>query len=110
MARVWPRAASCSQYFLQEESVHVNLPPIEEQERLLNLYFTYVHPVFPVVHKSHFLAQFNARYACLTYCLYCQMLSQLLFCSKNWSVLTSQVGMNALTFAYPQPANGREPR
>jgi len=40
--------------------VHVNLPPIEEQERLLQLYFTYVHPVFPVVHKSLFMAQFNA--------------------------------------------------
>jgi hypothetical protein len=62
MARVWPRAASCTQYSLQEESVQVNLPAIDEQERLLELYFTYVHPVFPVVHKSHFMAQFNARY------------------------------------------------
>jgi len=60
MARVWPHAASCSQYFLQEESVSVKLPPVEEQGRLLNLYFTYVHPMFPVVNKSLFMTQFNA--------------------------------------------------
>jgi len=59
MARVWPHAASCSQYFLQEENVPVKLPPVEEQERLLNLYFTYVHPMFPVVNKSLFMKQFN---------------------------------------------------
>lgn len=62
MARVWPHAVNCVQYYLQEEEdLPVNLPPIEEQERLLGLYFTYAHPVFPVVHKGHFLSQFNAR-------------------------------------------------
>lgn len=30
------------------------LPPREEQERLLGLYFTYVQPSFPVVHKKAF--------------------------------------------------------
>jgi hypothetical protein len=77
MARVWPRAASCSQYSQQEESVPVNLPPIEEQERLLMLYFTYVHPVFPVVNKSQFMTQFNARCACYIYYLFHQFLTHL---------------------------------
>ncbi|TFY75036.1 hypothetical protein EWM64_g8976, partial [Hericium alpestre] len=57
MARVWPPAA---QRFIAEESVNVNLPPVEVQRHLLNLYFTYVHPVFPVVHKTHFWLQFEA--------------------------------------------------
>ncbi|KXN89712.1 Nitrogen assimilation transcription factor nirA [Leucoagaricus sp. SymC.cos] len=30
------------------------LPPRNEQERLLQLYFTFVHPSFPVVHKKAF--------------------------------------------------------
>jgi hypothetical protein len=74
MARVWPRAASCSQYSQQEESVHIQLPPIEEQERLLRLYFTYVHPVFPVVNKSQFMAQFISRCACHTHYVFCRFL------------------------------------
>lgn len=62
MARVWPQALNCSRYFLREDDVDVELPSFEEQERLLNLYFTYVHPVFPVVHKAQFMETFNARY------------------------------------------------
>ena len=61
MARVWPQAVNCGTYFLQEEDIPVDMPNIAEQERLINLYFTYVHPAFPVVHKEQFIAQFNAR-------------------------------------------------
>lgn len=61
MARVWPQAVNCGNYFLQEEDIPVDMPDIVEQERLIELYFTYVHPAFPVVHKGHFIAQFNAR-------------------------------------------------
>jgi hypothetical protein len=31
------------------------LPPREMQETLLSLYFAHVHPVFPIIHKAHFL-------------------------------------------------------
>ncbi|KAG6873206.1 hypothetical protein C0995_001560 [Termitomyces sp. Mi166 len=34
---------------------------ISLQDRLLDLYFNYVHPMFPVLHKSRFLAQYNLR-------------------------------------------------
>lgn len=61
MARVWPHAVNCNQYYLQEEDLHVDLPPFDEQERLLGLYFTYAHPVFPVVHKGHLMSLFYAR-------------------------------------------------
>jgi hypothetical protein len=30
------------------------MPPPDVQRHLLDLYFVYVHPVFPVVHKSLF--------------------------------------------------------
>ncbi|KAJ2357243.1 hypothetical protein GGF43_001582 [Coemansia sp. RSA 2618] len=33
------------------------MPEIDEQIRLLSLYFRYVHPVFPILHKSHFLGR-----------------------------------------------------
>lgn len=70
MSRVWPGpgvvpATSCMTMSWQEEeaagAVKVDLPDIAEQERLLSLYFTYVHPVFPVVHKKHFWSEFSAR-------------------------------------------------
>jgi hypothetical protein len=93
MARFWPRAASCSQYFREEESVQVTMPPIEEQERLLRLYFTYVHPEFPVVHKALFLAQFNARYPFHTTVHFAAFLLQFWMYSKLRSVLLSQIGM-----------------
>lgn len=69
MSRVWPGVlppASCMAMSWQEEeavgAVKVDLPEVTEQERLLHLYFTYVHPVFPVVHKAHFWSEFNARW------------------------------------------------
>ncbi len=40
----------------------VNLPDIATQDNLINLYFTYVHPCFPVVHKSGFLSAYYKRY------------------------------------------------
>src|SRR5882762_2504692 len=99
MARFWPRAASCSQYFREEESVQVNMPPIEEQERLLRLYFTYVHPEFPVVHKALFLTQFNARYPFHTIVHFAAFLLQFWMYSKLRFVLLSQIGMTELTHA-----------
>ncbi|KAH9044579.1 fungal-specific transcription factor domain-containing protein [Lactarius pseudohatsudake] len=51
MARVWPPAVN---QFIPEENVDVTMPPPDVQRHLLSLYFVYVHPVFPVVHKSLF--------------------------------------------------------
>ena len=39
------------------------MPSPETQQYLLNLYFTYVHPFYPVIHKQEFLQKYNARYA-----------------------------------------------
>ena len=41
------------------EREHIALPPLATQEHLINLYFAYVHPFFPVVHKRRFLEEFG---------------------------------------------------
>ena len=44
----------------EEEDVEVQMPSPETQKFLLQLYFTYVHPFYPVIHKQDFLYQYNA--------------------------------------------------
>ncbi|KAI0719947.1 fungal-specific transcription factor domain-containing protein [Cerioporus squamosus] len=44
----------------EEEDVEVQMPPPEMRHYLLQLYFTYVHPFFPVVHKQDFLHHYKA--------------------------------------------------
>ncbi|KDQ57049.1 hypothetical protein JAAARDRAFT_194232 [Jaapia argillacea MUCL 33604] len=44
----------------EEETVDVKLPPIETQDRLTDLFFTYFHPSFPVLHKPHFFAEYTS--------------------------------------------------
>jgi hypothetical protein len=61
MARVWPPAEHGAAYLLRENDLKVQLPPAEIQDHLIDLYFTYVHPVIPVVHKAHFMAEYQAR-------------------------------------------------
>ncbi|KAI0778344.1 fungal-specific transcription factor domain-containing protein [Trametes elegans] len=46
----------------EEEEVEVRMPSPEMQYHLLQLYFTYVHPFFPVVHKQDFLYHYNSLY------------------------------------------------
>ncbi|KAJ7070780.1 fungal-specific transcription factor domain-containing protein [Mycena amicta] len=58
MARVWPPIKDPSQ-LIQEEDLDIELPPQHIQEHLLQLYFAYVHPVFPLVHKTRFLTEYN---------------------------------------------------
>ncbi|PCH33995.1 hypothetical protein WOLCODRAFT_87174 [Wolfiporia cocos MD-104 SS10] len=41
-----------------EDQADMPLPPIDVQNHLVSLYFTYVHPFFPVIHKQHFLENF----------------------------------------------------
>ncbi|KAL4241803.1 Transcriptional Regulatory Element [Abortiporus biennis] len=40
---------------------HIALPPLHIQDHLVKLYFAYVHPSFPVVHKRHFLIEFEQQ-------------------------------------------------
>ncbi|EMD41895.1 hypothetical protein CERSUDRAFT_120801 [Gelatoporia subvermispora B] len=42
-----------------ENDSRVTLPPVEIQDHLIDLYFTYVHPVFPLLHKSTFLQEYR---------------------------------------------------
>jgi hypothetical protein len=103
MARIWPQAVNCAQYYLQEEDLTVHLPPIDEQERLLDLYFTYAHPVFPVLHKDHFMSQFNAR--CVRPIVICVsgVLPRRWTCSKNRYISKVLTSITALIFE-PFPA------
>ncbi|KIY50437.1 hypothetical protein FISHEDRAFT_64668 [Fistulina hepatica ATCC 64428] len=62
MARVWPPSKDQAKLLAsQEEDVAVDLPPLATQEHLLGLYFTYIHPIFPAVHQSRFLSEYNAQ-------------------------------------------------
>ncbi|KAF7337482.1 Zn(2)-C6 fungal-type domain-containing protein [Mycena sanguinolenta] len=60
MARVWPPIKDPSE-LVYEENMEIELPPVHVQEHLLQLYFTYIHPVFPVLHKTRFLTEYNTR-------------------------------------------------
>lgn len=44
--------------FDAENDPRIALPSLDIQRHLVQLYFIYVHPFFPVIHKSHFLANF----------------------------------------------------
>ncbi|KAF5385325.1 hypothetical protein D9615_001196 [Tricholomella constricta] len=59
MSRVWP--ASMLRRNFQEHNFNIPLPPVHVQDRLLDLYFNYVHPMFPVLHKTRFLTEYNFR-------------------------------------------------
>jgi hypothetical protein len=61
MARVWPPSRfGFSSYPLSQQSI--DLPPQDTQDSLLELYFTNIHPTFPVLHKTRFLTEYNARF------------------------------------------------
>ncbi|KAJ3895160.1 fungal-specific transcription factor domain-containing protein [Lentinula edodes] len=62
MARVWPPSKDFAALTVQEDDIVVELPPIHIQDHLIDLYFTYIHPVFPVIHKNRFLSEYKARY------------------------------------------------
>lgn len=60
MARHWPRAEEDTAQLLQEKPEDVTMPPLHVQEHLVDLYFTYMHPIFPVIHKAQFLVEWTA--------------------------------------------------
>ena len=57
--RKWPHARDDVAHLLQEEH-DVPMPPMHVQERLVDLYFTYMHPSLPMIHKAQFLADWKA--------------------------------------------------
>ncbi|KAL1740837.1 fungal-specific transcription factor domain-containing protein [Schizophyllum fasciatum] len=62
MARVWPPAKNqVIASPAEEDDVEVTLPPQEVQDELLELYFSYIHPIFPTIHKDRFLSEYNLR-------------------------------------------------
>ena len=42
----------------RQADIHVQLPSMEVQHHLIDLYFSWVHPFFPVIHKQQFLSGF----------------------------------------------------
>jgi hypothetical protein len=65
MAEVWPGTGYPQQH--QEQDVQIPLPPSHVQDRLIELYFDYVHPMFPVLHKPRFLVEYNLRLVVSTF-------------------------------------------
>ncbi|KAF8153056.1 fungal-specific transcription factor domain-containing protein [Crassisporium funariophilum] len=59
-ARVWPPLPSGSTALNGEDEFVSQLPASQVQENLLDLYFSYVHPSFPVIHKSSFFESYKA--------------------------------------------------
>lgn len=62
-ARVWPPLPSGSTALSGEDEFVSELPSTEVQEHLLDLYFVYVHPSFPIIHKQAFFDSYAAGYA-----------------------------------------------
>ncbi|TIA81811.1 hypothetical protein E3P92_02325 [Wallemia ichthyophaga] len=60
---IWPASHELKK-LSQTEVVELSgaklcLPDMQVQEKLIELYFSYVHPVLPIIHKSWFLQNFN---------------------------------------------------
>jgi len=52
------------------QSMSHSLLPIDEQDHLLHLYFTHVHPSFPVIHKAAFWDAWNNWFILLFFFLF----------------------------------------
>ncbi|KAF8062419.1 fungal-specific transcription factor domain-containing protein [Lyophyllum atratum] len=60
-ARVWPPLPSSASTAMNGEDEYARrLPEQSVQEHLLELYFKYVHPILPLVHKRSFFEAFKA--------------------------------------------------
>jgi hypothetical protein len=60
-ARIWPPLPPTERSQLTKEDGEfvAPMPPLEEQERLLDLYWKYVHTALPIVYKQSFLENFR---------------------------------------------------
>ena len=61
-AGVWPRAPPRHDRWEWEAHERARLPSKEDQQELLDLYFAYVHPVLPVMHRKQFWCDFRGEY------------------------------------------------
>jgi hypothetical protein len=61
-ARVWPPLPSGSTALNGDDEYACRLPEPAMQDHLLDLYFTYVHPSIPVVHKRAFFEAYKTGY------------------------------------------------
>lgn len=61
MARTKPYAPSGLARILdvEEEEIKVDMPSAAHQQLLIDLYFLYVHPSLPVIHKATFLKEYE---------------------------------------------------
>lgn len=63
MARTWPPAdEDLSDLRSATADVDVPMPTLDHQDLLVDLYFTYVHPVLPVIHRQSFMSQYQAQW------------------------------------------------
>ena len=60
---VWPPLPKGHALAEPDDALPISLPDAQSQEGLLELYFTYVHPSLPVLHKQAFLEDFRLGYA-----------------------------------------------
>ena len=61
-ARVWPPLPPTERTQSKKcEEDSTSLPPLNEQEKLLDLYWKYVHTALPIIHKQSFLESFQRR-------------------------------------------------
>lgn len=56
---VWPPLPKGHAFAEPDDALPISLPDAQSQEGLLELYFTYVHPSLPVLHKQAFLDDFR---------------------------------------------------
>ncbi|KAI0351048.1 hypothetical protein OH77DRAFT_1593133 [Trametes cingulata] len=64
MAKYWPGPGPDGRLLVEETGAHVQLairmPPPHVQDRLLEVYFTYINTAVPVVDEESFMAQYKA--------------------------------------------------
>ncbi|TFK29468.1 hypothetical protein FA15DRAFT_752599 [Coprinopsis marcescibilis] len=66
-ARVWPPTGPVASSIPEDDEFSRQLPPDHVQQRLLDLYFRFIHSAFPVIHKrSFFDAYKNSHQRSLT--------------------------------------------
>ncbi|KDQ63123.1 hypothetical protein JAAARDRAFT_367704 [Jaapia argillacea MUCL 33604] len=60
MPGIWPPIDDHAIHYHDDHEFEVEMPPLELADKLIKLYFTYVHPLFPVVNKSAFLGGYES--------------------------------------------------
>lgn len=66
MARFWPGPPNDGRQFIDESIISIEnkirMPSVHIQDRLVQVYFTYINPAVPVVDEESFMAQYQAMY------------------------------------------------